>query len=262
MNQVRNGDRVFVCKEYLNGDRAPGTVIPSYLRGRKRIMRAFYLKNLSFLLVIIFSAIISSSFVFAADQPAAMLYSHGTALLNGDSIARSSAIFSGDLVQTSADSVANINAAGSSVLVLNDSLVQYQGSALKLEHGGVTISTSKSLATQAGGVTVSPVAGVSTEFEVRDVDGRVMIAARKGDLTVSDGTGTTTLSQGQETTRDDSQQTDEQKKKKNRRVAAAVVPAWGGALDSPWAVGIAGGIVIGGTAWVLLQNENPASPSQ
>ena len=52
--------------------------------------------------------------LFAADQPAAMLYSHGTALLNGNSIARSSAIFSGDLVQTNADSVANINATGSS----------------------------------------------------------------------------------------------------------------------------------------------------
>ena len=85
-----------------------------------------------------------------------MLYSHGTALLNGSAITRSSAIFSGDLVQTSADSVANINATGSTVLVLNDSLVQYEGRAVKLEHGGVTISTSKLLATRAGGVTVSP----------------------------------------------------------------------------------------------------------
>ncbi|MGB6803834.1 MAG: hypothetical protein WBE31_16335, partial [Candidatus Sulfotelmatobacter sp.] len=107
--------------------------------------------------------------LFAADQPSAMLYSHGTALLNGDSIPRSSAIFSGDLVQTNADSVANINATGSTVLVLNDSLVQYEGSTVKLEHGGVTISTSKLLATRAGAVTVSPAAGVWTEFEVRDV---------------------------------------------------------------------------------------------
>ena len=124
-----------------------------------------------------------------------MLYSHGTALLNGNSVARSSAIFSGDLVQTSRDSVANINATGSSVLVLNESLVQYEGGAVKLEHGGVTISTSKLLATRAGGVTVTPKAGVWTEFEVRDVDGKVEIAARKGDLTISDAKGTTTLSQ-------------------------------------------------------------------
>src|SRR5580692_3448544 len=143
--------------------------------------------------------------LFAADQPDAVLYSHGTAQLNGNNIRRSSAIFSGDLVQTNADSVANINATGSTVLVLNDSLVQYEGSTLNLEHGGVTISTSKLLATRAGAVTVSPVSGVWTEFDVRDVDGNVRIVARKGDLSIKDDSGTTTLAQGQETTRDDSQ---------------------------------------------------------
>src|ERR1700739_4094545 len=129
-------------------------------------MRPLYLKILSCMMVIILPGAL-----LAADLPGAMLYSHGTALLNGNTIARSSAIFSGDLVQTSADSVANINATGSSVLVLNESLVQYEGSAVKLEHGGVTISTSKLLATRAGAVTVTPKAGVWTEFEVRDVDG-------------------------------------------------------------------------------------------
>lgn len=224
--------------------------------------RGFDLKSLNCLLVTIFPVIIFSSALFAADQPAAMLYSHGAALLNGNNIARSSAIFSGDLVQTNADSVANINATGSSVLVLNESMVQYEGSTLKLEHGGVTVSTSKSLATRAGNVTVSPSSAVWTEFEVRDVDGKVQIAARKGDLTISDDSGTTTLAQGQQTTRDDSQQDEEKRKKKNRRVAAAEVPAWGAALDSPWAVGIGGGIILGGTAWVLLQNDDPASPSR
>lgn len=221
----------------------------------------FYLKIVRCLMVIVFPVVVFSAVLRAADQPAAMLYSHGTALLNGNSIARSSAIFSGDLVQTNADSVANINATGSSVLVLNESMVQYEGSTLKLEHGGVTISTSKSLATRAGGITVSPSSAAWTEFEVRDVDGRVQIAARKGDLTITDGGGTTTLAQGEQTTRDDSQQNEEQKKKKNRRVAAAEIPAYGAALDSPWAVGIGGGIILGGTAWVLIQSDEPASPS-
>ncbi len=220
-------------------------------------MRPSYLKILSSMMVIILPAAL-----MAADQPGAMLYSHGTALLNGNSIARSSAIFSGDLVQTNADSVANINATGSSVLILNDSLVQYEGSALKLEHGGVTISTSKLLATRAGDITVSPSAGIWTEFEVRDVDGRVQIAARKGDLTVSDDTGTTTLAQGQQTTRDESQSQKSNKKRKAGVAPAATPGAAGAILDSPWAVGIGGGIVIGGTAWVLLQNDEPASPSK
>ncbi len=150
------------------------------------MMRALFLKILSCLMLVIFPGAL-----FAADQPAAMLYSHGSALLNGNNVPRSSAIFPGDLVQTNRDSVANINATGSTVLVLNDSIVQYEGSAVKLEHGGVTVSTSKLLATRAGDVRVSPAAGVWTEFEVRDVDGRVQIVARKGDLTISDDSGTT-----------------------------------------------------------------------
>jgi hypothetical protein len=223
------------------------------------MMRVLYLKILSCMMAVIFPAVL-----YAADQPAAMLYSHGTALLNGGSIARSSAIFSGDVVQTNADSAANINATGSNVLVLNDSLVKYQGNAVELEHGGVTISTAKSMAAHAGAVTVSPAASVWTEFEVRDVDGTVQIAARKGDLAISDDTGTTTLAQGQQTTRDDSQSQndDKNKKKKKRRAAGAAPAAGGGILNSPWAFGIAGGAAVGATAWVLIRGDEPASPSK
>ena len=195
---------------------------------------------------------------FAADQPAAMLYSHGNAMLNGSSITRASAIFSGDLVETTKDSVANINATGSTVLVLNDSIVQYQGASVKLEHGGVTVSTSKLLTTHAGGVTVSPSSAAWTEFEVRDMDGTVHIAARKGDLTISDEKGTMTLAQGQETTRDEGQERD--RKGKKREGAGSVPGATGGILDSPVAIGVGAAIVGGVTAWVLVKSDEPASP--
>jgi len=195
---------------------------------------------------------------FAADQPAAMLYSHGNALLNGSNIARASAIFVGDLVQTTRDSVANINATGSTVLVLNDSIVQYEGASVKLEHGGVTVSTSKLLATHAGNVTVSPVSGSWTEFEVRDTDGTVHIAARKGDLTISDDKGTMTLAQGQETTRDQGQERD--KKGRKREGAGSVPGATGGVLNSPVAIGIGGAIIGGVAAYVLVKGDDPASP--
>jgi hypothetical protein len=198
--------------------------------------------------------------LFAAEQPSAMLYSHGTALLNGNTIARPSAIFSGDLVETNASSAANINASGSIVLVLNDSLVKYQGEAVNLEHGGVTISTSKLLATRAGSVVVSPASGVWTEFEVRDVDGQVEIAARKGDLTITDDRGTTTLAQGEQTTREETQPEQDNKKKKKK--AAAAPAAVGGALSSPVAIGIGGAAIIGVTAWVLVKSDDPASPSK
>src|SRR6201987_161149 len=95
--------------------------------------------------------------LFAADSNAAMLYTNGAAWVNGAHLPRSSsAIFSGDLLQTRSDSVANINQPGSTLRVMADSLVQFEGSSVKIDHGGVTVSTSKAMATTAGDVKVTP----------------------------------------------------------------------------------------------------------
>jgi hypothetical protein len=157
--------------------------------------------------------------LFAADSNAAMLYTSGPAWVNGAPVPRPpSAIFSGDLLQTRSDSVANINQPGSTVRVLADSLVQFEGNSVKIDHGGVTVSTSKGMATTAGDVKVEPASSAWTEFNVTDVDGTVRIAARKGDVTVSDGKGTVTLAQGQETTRDESSDNStDNGKRKNRK---------------------------------------------
>src|SRR4029077_12541146 len=124
--------------------------------------------------------------LFAADSGAAMLYADGAAWLNGVHVPKSSAIFAGDLVQTRSDSAANIHAPGSSVTILSGSLVQFEGVSLKVEHGGVSISTSSGMTTSAGDVRVAPSSNAWTEFNVTDTDGTVRIAARKGDVTVTD----------------------------------------------------------------------------
>ena len=217
-------------------------------------------KILSCIMVVIVPAAL-----FAADSGLAMVYSNGTTQLNGFSLPNSSAIFPGDLVQTATGSVAKINAAGSSLIILSDSLVQFEGSAIKLERGGVTVSTSKAMASHVGDVTVTPTGNAWTEFEVAEVDGKVRIAARKGDLTVDDGAGPTQLAQGQETTRDQSNQDQsepQEKKKKKKRAGAAAPAGAGGALDSPIAIGVGFGAVAGLTTWVLLQGSAPVSPKQ
>ncbi len=200
--------------------------------------------------------------LLAADSEAAMLYTSGIAWVNGSGVPRaSSAIFAGDLLQTRSDTVADINSAGSSITVHRDSLVQFEGSSLKLEHGGVTVSTSKGVAATAGDVKVTPASEMWTEFNVTDVDGTVRIAARKGDLTITDGKETSTLAQGQETSRDESSDESGSGKKNKKRETGAAPAAGGGILNSPLAVGIGAGAVIGVTTWVLIKNDNPASPS-
>jgi hypothetical protein len=202
--------------------------------------------------------------MYAADSSAAMLYTNGPAWVNGAHVPRSSsAIFSGDLLQTRFDSVANINEPGSAITVYSDSLVQFETTAIRIEHGGVTVSTSRQVGTIAGDVKVTPASHSWTEFNVVDTDGTVRIAARKGDLTISDGKDVFALAQGQETTRNESaNDTDTGNKHKKRGGGAAAPAAGGGILNSPLAVGIGGAAIAGVGAWVLIQDDNPASPSK
>jgi hypothetical protein len=205
--------------------------------------------------------------LWAADSNAAMLYTNGAAWVNGAHVPRSSSsIFSGDLLQTRSDSVANINQPGSSITVLSDSLVQFEGSSVNIEHGGVTVSTSRGTATTAGDVKVAPASNSWTEFNVVDVDGTVRISARKGDLTITDGKEIATLTQGQETTRaetsGDNDQDNNTKGKKKKRQSGAPAAAGGGIMNSPIAIGIGAGAVAGITTWVLIKNDNPASPTK
>jgi hypothetical protein len=196
--------------------------------------------------------------LMGANSGAAMLYAQGIAWLNGTSVPRTSAVFPGDLVQTKGDAVVHINAAGSSVMVLSDSLVKYEGNTLSLEHGAVTVATTKGMSIRAGEVNVEPAKpNNQTQYEIRDVNGTVEIKAREGDLRVSNGTETTTVAQGEQTTRDDS----EQQKNKKRRAGGGAVPAASGPLLDSRAAVIGAGVGVGAlTIWALSQGDDPASP--
>lgn len=197
--------------------------------------------------------------LWAADSSPAMLYSKGTAWINGSTVPHTSTVFPGDLVQTQGDSMANINASGSSVVILADSLVKFEGPEVSLEHGGLTVATSKGMITHAGDVTVTPASKGWTEFEVKQgSDGTVQVVAQKGDVTVSDGSNTSTVPQGQQTTVD----SQENKKKKRRKVGGAVPAAGGSVLDSPIVI-YGGAAAVGGlVTWVLLQGSSPVSATQ
>lgn len=206
--------------------------------------------------------------LLASDSAVAMLFGSG-AYLNGAKAPSSSAIFSGDLVQTPADAPANIHMLGSSITVLNDSLVKVAAGALDLDHGGIQVATAKGVAATVGDLRVAPVSSNWTEFNVSDTNGLVRILARKGDLAITDESGTMRLPEGQQATRDDSasqsassDQNDTNKKKKKKRAAAAVPAAQGGALSSP-IVDIAGGAAVGGVlVWVFTRGDDAISPTK
>ena len=191
--------------------------------------------------------------LYAADIGAAMLYSSGTTWVNGSAIPKSSAIFPGDLVQTRSDSVAKINGPGLSAIILSDSLIEFQGNALSVERGSVTIATSKTIAAKVGDITVTPASKTWTEFEVEDSGGSVAIAAHKGDLLLADETGTSTLAEGQRTTRDAPSSS-------KRKKGAGAAPAASGRVLAKVLIGLGAGTIGTVEGWVLAQGDDPMCP--
>jgi hypothetical protein len=203
-------------------------------------------------------AIIPAS-LFASDTGVAMLYSKGATSLNGNLAPDSTAIFPGDVVQTQPGSVANINAAGSSVMVAPESMVKFQSNSVCVEHGMATIATSTQMAALAGGLRVTPSSTTWTQFDVRDVDGTVQVIARKSDLNIQDGSKTTQLAQGQQAALEGRDTNDGCTRKK---AAAAPAAGSGGLLSSTPAIWTAAGVGAGILIWVLIQGDDPLSPDQ
>jgi hypothetical protein len=180
-----------------------------------------------------------------------MLYGKGSVWLNGSPLPRSSAVFPGDLIQTQPESVATLDASGSGVIVLPDSLVKFEGNAVSLEHGGVSVATSKGMVALAKEVTVTPASNAWTEFEVADTGGGVQVVASKGNVNVNCGKGTATLSEGDQAAPDDSGNC------KKKRKGGAPVPGNGGILTNPY---VLGGAVVGGGVIVCLLLCNTSNP--
>jgi hypothetical protein len=185
-------------------------------------------------------------------ETGAMLYVKGQARLNGGTVPGSSAIFSGDTVQTEADSAANINALGSNIVISPVSLLIFQSDGVNLEHGAVTVATSKGAVVHVGEVTVAAAHSSWTQFEVSDGGGTIHITATKGDLSITDSTGTTQMAEGSQTTRLDPGSNH----KKDRAVAGGKGPLIPPEVYEAAAAGGVGAFL----AYELSQDHVPASP--
>jgi hypothetical protein len=183
----------------------------------------------------------------AADSGAAMLYGRGPVWLNGKLLPRSSAVFPGDLIQTQPESLATLDAPGTGVIVLPDSLVKFEANAVSLEHGSLSVATSHGMVALARKVTVTPASDKWTEFEVADANETVRVVASKGEVNVNCGKGTVTLSEGEQATGDESGNC---KKSNKRRTGGAPVPGNSNILTGRYV--LAGALITGGGIICLL----------
>ena len=120
----------------------------------------------------------------AQSTGSAILHSGGGVWLNHNLAPSSSAIFPNDLIQTAKDAQAKIDADGSTVTVQPDTVVEFDGDELVLDHGSLQVVTSRALRVRVNCVTVTPVELGWTRYDVTDVDGKVHVAANQDDVKI------------------------------------------------------------------------------
>jgi len=175
--------------------------------------------------------------VLGQDVQGAMLYGKGSVWVNGQQLPGPSAIMAEDSVETEAESAANINVPGSSIIVQQTSLVKYEVSSVTLERGTVGVITTKSLRVRTEKVSATPTSINQTDFEVSNVEGKVRVAVNKGEVEVNCGKEVTNVPEGQEVSPDE----------KGRCKKGAYSARRKGPLANPWLWGgaAAGGGIIG-----------------
>jgi ribosome-associated protein YbcJ (S4-like RNA binding protein) len=147
-------------------------------------MKTCWLRQSLLLILVLFAC---AGFGVEGTGAKAVLQASGNVQVNGNASRRTTTLFSGDVVETDEGSAANIIAGGSSVLVLSGTAMKFLGNGVELTQGGMAIATSEAMTATVDGLTVTPAAQKFSKFEVAEDDDTVVIAARQGNVAVSDG---------------------------------------------------------------------------
>lgn len=213
----------------------------------------------SFFLIVL---VLSPLSLLAADASAAVVHSIGGVWVNGAEVADSTSIFPGDLLETKVGFVANLDAAGSSVLIRPESIVKFQGNYLSLEHGSVSVGTSTAMGVRVNCIKVEPISKERTQYDVTDVSGTVVVAAQKnavnlglGGLRKSSSDGTfqsTTVHVGEQASRIEA-----------TSCGAVARPGTAGSAPNMKWIEIGGGAAAGSLVLCILlcKTSNPSSIS-
>src|SRR3954464_9141068 len=90
------------------------------------------------------------------ESASAMVYANGSATVNGTEIPKSVAVFPGDQLETKPDASATLGINGSSVMLLSNSLLKYEGSSVAVDRGSVRVITASSFEAHACDVWARP----------------------------------------------------------------------------------------------------------
>jgi hypothetical protein len=209
--------------------------------------------------------VIAPTSLMAQTTGGAILRSDGGTWLNGNPAPNTSAIFPDNLIQTQTAHSAKIDAEGSTVLVQPETVVQYEGDELVLDHGTLQLDTARQMKVRVNCITIIPVTADRTQYDVTDVDGKVKVVANKNDVKIhyagavarkskQAGSSDVIVREGEQATREE-------------RCGALIkttegLDAKGAILNSPWAWGT-GLVAVGVIAcFGICHGDDPVSPSK
>jgi hypothetical protein len=196
----------------------------------------------------------------------AILHTQGGVWVNGYEARDSSAVFAGDLIETKPEFSATLSLEGTTILIQQETVGKLQGDMLVLDHGSVSVGTSKGFKVRVKCITVVPVLNEWTQYEVTDRNGTVQVAARKNDVNVEHEAGARKASPGMEAAQGPTRETvheGEQKSYDEAGICGAPAPTGpSSSLNPKWiAAGAAGaGVLI----WILVHGtgKTPISAAQ
>lgn len=201
----------------------------------------------------------------AQEIAGAMLHSTGFGVyVNETTVPASVAIFPNDLIKTQKDVAARIETTGSAADVNSETVVQFQSDELALDHGSVTVNTTRGMRVRVGCITVTPVHDDQwTNYQVLDVNGKVTVSAMKDDVYVDARSKNTESIKERERNRSIVHE-GEQKAREEKCGGGYLrpeAPGIGSLLNSPYAVAGAAGGIAAIACLGLCQGDDPLSPA-
>ena len=189
-------------------------------------------------------------------------------MINHSTVPAFSGLFAKDLVETQKNATAIIRATGSTASINAETMVEFDVDELALDHGSLSVYTTRGLKVRVGCLTITPVNPAdSTTYEVMDVDGKVTVHATQNDVYIdARSKNPQQIKQPEHSNRDLVRQS-EQKSRDEKCGGgylnqARAIPGIGAGLNSPWAIGAGfAGIVTVACLGLFCRGDDPISPA-
>jgi hypothetical protein len=206
--------------------------------------------------------------ISAQEGAGGILYSAGSGVFVNESAAPASiAVFPNDVIKTDANVAARLQLTGSDAEINSETTVQFNPTEIALDHGSVTVNTSRGVRVRVGCVSVTPVHDDQwTRYQVLDVNGKVSVTAIKEDVYIdAHPTGLRQMNEreqernrslvreGEQTSRDEKCGGVDTKKG---------VAALGPILNSRYAIGAGAVAIVVIACMGLCHNDDPLSPAK